>query len=68
MNFLQDILPPRARKVAYGTLAAATAVQTAVHVIPDGAWGKILTAAAALGFTVAAGNTGTTPTVPPTAG
>ena len=59
---LRDLIPARARKVIYAVLAAASSIELALDAVgwgfvPADVQGKILVVAAALGFTLAAGNT-----------
>ena len=64
---IRDLIPAPARKVIYTVLAAAASVELALDavgwgLVPPVTQGKVLVVLAALGFSLAAGNTGTVPT------
>ena len=54
---IADLLPAHIRKAIYTVLGAVIAVEAVVDVIPDVFEGRALLVLAALGFTLAAGNT-----------
>ena len=54
---LRDLIPAKVRRGIYVLLAVGNAAQGAFAVVPADGWGRVLTFAAALGFTFAAGNT-----------
>lgn len=59
----RDLIPAPARKAVYTVLAAVSAVELALDavgwgVVPADLQGKALVVLSALGFTLAAGNTG----------
>ena len=63
---IRDLIPAPARKVIYTVLAAMSSVELALDavgwgLVPADVQGKVLVVLAALGFSLAAGNTGTAP-------
>lgn len=55
---IADLLPAPVRKGVYAVLGSAVALEAVFDIVPDVLQGKILLGLAALGFGLAAGNTG----------
>jgi len=55
---IADLLPAPVRKGIYAVLGSAVALEAVFDIVPDVLQGKILLGLAALGFGLAAGNTG----------
>lgn len=53
---LASRIPAKARSVAYVLLAVASAVQATWAPLPADEWGRLVSFAALLGFTIARGN------------
>jgi hypothetical protein len=51
-----DLIPAKYRQLIYVLLAVANAVQLAFGVLDADTWGRVLSAAASLGFGLAAAN------------
>jgi len=59
---IKDLIPPAARRWVYAVLAVLNAVQLTFAVLPVETWGRVLSLAALLGFSLATANT--TPATP----
>lgn len=53
---IRDLIPPKARRVVYAVLGAAVAVNGIIGLVDATVANKAVAVAAALGFTLAAGN------------
>lgn len=53
---IRDLIPPKARRVVYAVLGGAVAVNGVLGLVDATVANKAIAVAAALGFTLAAGN------------